>query len=87
LRTYATSWDEPPIRIFKDQEYLLPNEGLPKAIRDVLEKPRFLVLMASREATRSLWVEDELKIWCRELKRAHKLLIVLTRLKRRSVRD
>jgi WD40 repeat protein len=37
------------------------------------------VLLASSEAAASVWVCDELKIWCGELKRVNNLLIVLTK--------
>lgn len=78
LRTYARYRLRPPLRVFRDEEYLLPNESLPNAIRDALEDSRFLVLLASREAASSVWVADELRIWCAELQRAKRLLIVLT---------
>jgi WD40 repeat protein len=79
LRTYARPLLRPRLRVFRDEEYLLPNESLPEAIRGALEASKFLVLLASAEAASSVWVRDELRIWCTELKRTSNLLIVLTK--------
>jgi WD40 repeat protein len=79
LRNYARPLLKPPMRVFRDEEYFLPTESLPVAIREALEQSKFLVLLASNEAAASVWVCDELRIWCSELKRTSNLLIVLTK--------
>ncbi len=78
LRTYARPLLKPPLRTFRDEEYLLPNESLPKAIRAALEDSSFLVLLASPECAASVWVSEALQIWCTALQRSNRLLIVLT---------
>jgi hypothetical protein len=56
---------------------LLPAENLPAEIRRALVNSKFLILLASREAADSVWVGDELRIWCAELNRSNNLIIVL----------
>lgn len=77
LRTYGTSLFRPR-RIFRDEDHLVPGNDLPGLIVKALEASRFLALLASPEAARSVWVEDEVKRWCGELRRADRLIIVLT---------
>jgi WD40 repeat protein len=79
LRLYAKPLLSPPLRIFRDEEYLVPEDSLPRAIRGALERSEYLVLLASREAAESVWVQDELRIWCAELGRTQRLIIVLTK--------
>lgn len=76
LKKYAKPLWRPPIAIFRDERVLRPGDNLPNEIRYALEHSEFLVYLAGGEAARSEWVRDELRIWCAELGRADRLVIV-----------
>jgi hypothetical protein len=78
LRAYARPIFTPPPLIFRDEDYLVPNNSLPKLIRQGLHDSQFLILIASPAAAASPWVQEEIMIWCEELKRQDQLIIVLT---------
>lgn len=67
---YAKPIRARPIRIFRDERYLVPGLNLPKLIVDALNASEFLILLASPQAALSSWVQDEVERWCGELKRA-----------------
>lgn len=78
VKRFGRSPFAPPLRLFRDEQHLRPGQALGPAIREALEQSRFLILLASPEAAASEWVRDELGIWCDELKRAQRLIVVLT---------
>lgn len=55
-----------------------PGESISDRINAALDGSNYLILLASPEAAASTWVRDELTIWCAELGRAERLIIVLT---------
>jgi WD40 repeat protein/Tfp pilus assembly protein PilF len=77
LRTYATGVFSRPRNIFRDEDHLLPDASLPEVIHRALENSIYLVLLASPEAARSPWVERELRIWCEDLGRMNRIVILL----------
>src|SRR5579863_10405727 len=77
LRTYATGVFSRPRNIFRDEDHLVPDSSLPELIQQALKNSGFLILLASQEAARSPWVERELRIWCGDLGRVNRLLILL----------
>jgi len=77
LRTFARPLFARPRNVFRDEEHLVPGSSLPSVIQKALERSRFLVLLASPEAARSPWVEREIRVWCEELGRTDRLIIVL----------
>src|SRR5262245_2216419 len=77
LKRYAKPLWKPPLAIFRDERVLRPGDDLPKAIRDALIASDYLLYLASKEAAESEWIQKELLIWCGELRRADRLLIVL----------
>lgn len=78
LKTYAKPLLKWPIRIFRDERHLAPGPDLPKLIKNALDVSRFFVLLASPEAVKSDWVNDELRIWVVEKSQTDRLIVVLT---------
>lgn len=76
LKRYAKPLWKPPIAIFRDERVLRPGDDLPVVIRRALEQSQYLLYLANREATNSPWIEEELRIWCGDLNRAERLLLV-----------
>jgi WD40 repeat protein len=76
LRAYAKPLWKPPIAIFRDERVLLPGDDLPTSIRCALESSEYMLFFANREAAASEWVRKELEIWCDELGRADRLIII-----------
>ncbi|WP_374499552.1 TIR domain-containing protein [Zoogloea sp.] len=76
LRRYAKPLWRPPISIFRDDRVLKPGDDLPRVIRKALVGSEFLLYLATKDAGESTWVQDELRIWCAELRRADRLIIV-----------
>jgi hypothetical protein len=79
LKGYAKPWLKPPFKVFRDEKHLRPGTDLPEMIRGALRDSEFLLLLASKEATESPWVSDELNYWCRQLDRVGNLVIVLVK--------
>jgi hypothetical protein len=77
LKNYAKPLFTRPIKIFRDEDHLIPGLDLPQLIREKLASSEFLILLATPGAALSPWVHDELKIWCGDLKRAEKIVIVI----------
>lgn len=77
LRAYARPMLVAPPRIFRDEDHLVPASNLPQLIKDALRNSEYLVLLASPEATQSVWVQDEITIWCKEFQRVDRMIIVL----------
>jgi WD40 repeat protein len=78
LKRFAKGPFERPDKLFRDEQYLKPGDDLPQEIEAALKASGYLILLASPEAAISKWVESELSIWCVELGRAGKLIIVQT---------
>jgi len=76
IKSYAKPIWQPPAPVFRDERVLRPGDDLPASIRRALEDSNFLIYLATPNAATSWWVCDELRIWCDELKRADRLLIV-----------
>lgn len=77
LKTYAKPLLEPPLKIFRDENHLVPGIDLSALIQSALAESEFLILLASPEAAKSSWVRQELAYWCGDLRRSEKLIIVL----------
>ena len=78
LKRYARGFLRKPDRIFRDEQFLQPGDDLSEGILQALTDSTHLILLASPEAAASPWVQEELTIWCKELRRADQLIIVLT---------
>lgn len=76
LKRYAKPLFKPPMRIFRDEQILRPGDDLPQTIRESLEASEWLLLLAEKGAADSPWVVDELRIWCRDLGRVDRLVII-----------
>lgn len=76
LKRYAKPLLRPPMSIFRDERILRPGHDLPGEIRRGLERSEYLIYLATAEAARSEWVQEELHIWCAVLGRSDRLLII-----------
>jgi WD40 repeat protein len=79
LKKYARPLLKPPRQIFRDEQFLAPGIDLPGLIKNALDQSRFLILLVSKEAADSPWVQDELSRWCMQLGRTEQLIVVLTK--------
>jgi WD40 repeat protein len=78
LERFAKPWYRPrALRIFRDTASLSANPSLWASIERALASSKWLVLMASPEAARSIWVDREVAWWLRN-RSADRVLIVLT---------
>jgi WD40 repeat protein len=77
LKKYAKPLLKPPIRIFRDEKEIRPGDDLGSTIKNALHRSEYLIYLSSKKAAESEWVQDEIKIWCEDLKRTDKLIIVL----------
>jgi WD40 repeat protein len=78
LQRFARPWHRlRAIRVFRDKTGLSVTPNLWGAIRRALESSEYFVLMASPEAARSHWVEQEVALWIEKRSIEH-LLIVWT---------
>lgn len=78
LSSYAIGLFERPRSIFRDEDYIAAGEKLPEVIERALSDSEYLILLASQEAAKSVWVQLELETWCTKLGRADKLIILHT---------
>ena len=78
IKAYAKPIWRPPMKVFRDEKYLRPGVNLPGLIRDSLDQSEYLIYLASPEAARSSWVQDELLDWCAHEHRLKRLIVVLT---------
>ena len=78
IKRYAKNVFQKPDKIFRDEQYLKTGGDLTALIKSALKNADYLILLASPEAAISPWVISELEIWCNELKRADKIIVVLT---------
>ncbi|RYZ01834.1 MAG: TIR domain-containing protein [Myxococcales bacterium] len=78
MRQYAKPLFTLSPRIFRDEDYLVPEGDLPGLIRNALDTSEFLILLASPAAAASEWVREELQHWCTKLGRGDRMIIVLT---------
>nr|VFK42676.1 MAG: TIR domain-containing protein [Candidatus Kentron sp. SD]VFK48326.1 MAG: TIR domain-containing protein [Candidatus Kentron sp. SD]VFK78324.1 MAG: TIR domain-containing protein [Candidatus Kentron sp. SD] len=78
LKGYAKPLLARPRKIFRDEKYLAPGIDLPRLIEEALRSSEFLLLLASPpESAQSKWVQSELDLWCRVLKRQERLIVIL----------
>lgn len=78
LERFAKPWYRPrALRLFRDTASLSANPGSWSSIEQALASSRWLALMASPEAARSVWVDRELAWWL-ENRSVDRVLIVLT---------
>ncbi len=78
IKAYAKPIWQPPIKIFRDEKYLKPGINLPDLIRTALDDSLYLIYLASPDAARSNWVQEELEFWCSDEERLQRLIVVLT---------
>ncbi|MFC2146077.1 TIR domain-containing protein [Acidobacteriota bacterium] len=76
LKKYAKPLFAKPIKIFWDEEYIVPVVDLPVTIKRALDESEYLIYFASKKAAQSSWVQDEIKYWCESLQRKDRLIIV-----------
>nr|VFJ52553.1 MAG: TIR domain-containing protein [Candidatus Kentron sp. FW] len=77
LKGYAKPLLARPRKIFRDEKHIAPGIDLPRLIREALQDSEFFLLLASPESARSPWVQSELDLWCRVLKRQDRLIVIL----------
>jgi WD40 repeat protein len=78
VERFAKPWYRPrALRIFRDTASLSANPDLWSSIETALAGSSWLVLMASPEAARSVWVDREIAWWLKH-KAADRVLIALT---------
>jgi WD40 repeat protein len=78
MERFAKPWYRPrAMRVFRDDANLSANANLWSSIEAALADSSWLVLMASPEAARSVWVDREISWWL-EHKAADRILIALT---------
>ncbi|WP_074406157.1 TIR domain-containing protein [Aquimarina megaterium] len=78
LKRYGKTLFQKPDRIFRDEQFLKVGSDLSASIKKALKESEYLILLASKEASESPWVLEELKIWCEELQRSDKIIIIQT---------
>jgi WD40 repeat protein len=77
LKKYAKPLLRPPIRIFRDENHLVPGTDLPDLIHHALNDSEYFILLASPGAAASPWVHDEIEAWFAKENRRDKFMIVL----------
>lgn len=77
LKKYAKPLLAPPLRIFRDEKHLAPGCDLSKRIKSALDNSEFFILLASKAAAISPWVHDEVAVWCEQLGRTDRLIVIL----------
>jgi len=66
LHQFARPWNKRrALRVFRDDSSLTTSPRLWPSIVEALEASRYLILLASVRAATSVWVERELRYWCR----------------------
>ncbi len=75
LKRYAKHFLKPPISIFRDEKQMVASNNLDKLIKDGLKNSEYLLFLAEKSAAESVWVQDEIKYWCDDLKRLDKFII------------
>jgi hypothetical protein len=79
LHRFAKPWYRlRALHVFRDETSLSANPALWDSIVHELDRARWFVLLASPEAARSRWVNQEVDHWC-ATKRAANILVVVTR--------
>src|SRR3954451_13324614 len=64
LHRFAKPWNQTrALRIFRDETTLAATPELWAAIAHALDRSRWFILLASPEAARSRWVNDEIEHW------------------------
>ena len=77
IRKYEKHLFKPcPIELFLDKHEMQVGEDLSSRIKEALRNSEYLIYLASKEAAESEWVEEEIRIWCEDLKRVNNLIIV-----------
>lgn len=76
LKKYAKPTLKPPIKIFRDEQHMVPGNDLSKLIKDGLKNSEYLIFIAEKESSDSKWCQDELEYWCQDLKKSKNLIIV-----------
>lgn len=77
LKKYAKPYPwSVPVKVFRDEKHMVPNNDLPTAIKEGLDQSEYLIFLAEKGAAKSTWCREELEYWCGVLKRSDKLIIV-----------
>lgn len=78
LHAFAKPWYRlRAVRVFRDDASLSANDDLRASIERALDDSEYFILLASPEAARSRWVNQEIEYWLRT-RTPDRLLIVLT---------
>ena len=78
LQQFAKPWTRlRAVRVFRDKTGLAVTPGLWSSISTALDSSEYFLLLASPDAARSYWVDQEVQHWLSQ-PRAERLLIILT---------
>lgn len=64
-------------RVFRDTDYLAAAASLERALRKALSRSEYFVLLASRHAARSFWVDFESRTWLGDHDGRHRNVLIL----------
>ncbi len=76
LKRYAKPLLQRPIKIFRDEKHMVPDNDLSSLITNGLDQSEFMIFIAEKGAANSPWCQNELEYWCGDLNRKDKLIIV-----------
>lgn len=76
LKRYAKPALKLPIKIFRDEKHMVPDNDLSALITKGLGQSEYLIFIAERGAADSTWCQEELEYWCGELNRKDRLIII-----------
>jgi WD40 repeat protein len=77
LHRFAKPWYRlRALRVFRDETSLSATPELWPSIVEALDRARWFILLASPEAARSKWVNDEVDHWCSTKSTKHVLVVV-----------
>ena len=78
LQRYASPWYRPrSLKIFRDVTDLTPAGGLQSGIKSAIERSRWFILIASPDAAKAPWVEQEVKLWLAQRKPERTLIALV----------
>lgn len=76
LKRYAKPLLQRPIKIFRDEKHMVPDNDLSSLITNGLDQSEFMIFIAEKGAANSPWCQDELEYWCGTLHRKDRLIFV-----------
>ncbi len=77
LHRFAKPWYRlRALRVFRDETSLSASPELWPSIVEALDRSRWFILLASPEAAKSKWVNDEVEHWCKDRSTKHVIVVV-----------